>query len=56
MWNQRYNQPDYVYGTEPNDFLVSVSPKYRKESSFRLGKAKVGMLFILQVLDTKLRQ
>lgn len=27
MWNQRYNQPDYVYGTQPNDFLVSVAAK-----------------------------
>ena len=25
MWNQRYNQPDYVYGTQPNDFLSSVA-------------------------------
>lgn len=23
MWDQRYNTPDYVYGTEPNDFLAS---------------------------------
>ena len=21
MWNERYNTPDYIYGTEPNDFL-----------------------------------
>jgi SAM-dependent methyltransferase len=21
MWDERYNQQDYVYGTEPNDFL-----------------------------------
>lgn len=24
MWDERYNQPDYVYGTTPNDFLVEV--------------------------------
>ena len=24
MWDVRYNDPEYVYGTEPNDFLVSV--------------------------------
>ncbi|MCX6081498.1 MAG: class I SAM-dependent methyltransferase [Chloroflexi bacterium] len=24
MWNQRYNRPEFVYGTQPNDFLVSV--------------------------------
>jgi len=27
MWNQRYNQPDYVYGTLPNDFLSSVATR-----------------------------
>ena len=25
MWDQRYNTPDYVYGTRPNDFLVEVA-------------------------------
>lgn len=25
MWDERYSDPDYVYGTEPNTFLVSVS-------------------------------
>lgn len=24
MWDQRYNSKDYAYGTEPNDFLVSM--------------------------------
>ncbi|MGB7414669.1 MAG: class I SAM-dependent methyltransferase [Thermosynechococcaceae cyanobacterium] len=24
MWNQRYSQPDYAFGTKPNDFLVEV--------------------------------
>ena len=24
MWNQRYDTDEYVYGTEPNDFLKSV--------------------------------
>lgn len=23
MWNERYGVPDYVYGTEPNDFLAA---------------------------------
>lgn len=27
MWDQRYSVPEYVYGTEPNDFLVSVAPR-----------------------------
>ncbi len=21
MWNERYDRPDFVYGTAPNDFL-----------------------------------
>jgi len=25
MWNERYSQPGYIYGTKPNDFLVSMS-------------------------------
>lgn len=25
MWNERYSQPGYFYGTKPNDFLVSVA-------------------------------
>jgi SAM-dependent methyltransferase len=25
MWDERYATPEYVYGTEPNDFLVSVA-------------------------------
>ena len=25
VWNERYSQPGYAYGTEPNQFLVSVS-------------------------------
>jgi SAM-dependent methyltransferase len=25
MWNERYSQPGFAYGTEPNDFLASVA-------------------------------
>lgn len=25
MWNKRYSDPEYVYGTIPNDFLMSVA-------------------------------
>ncbi|WLT39629.1 class I SAM-dependent methyltransferase [Synechocystis sp. B12] len=25
MWDERFSQSEYVYGTEPNDFLVSVA-------------------------------
>lgn len=27
LWNERYSQPDYVYGTEPNEFLASVADR-----------------------------
>jgi SAM-dependent methyltransferase len=26
LWDERYSQSEYVYGTEPNDFLVSATP------------------------------
>lgn len=25
MWNERYNQEDYAFGTEPNDFLAAMA-------------------------------
>jgi SAM-dependent methyltransferase len=27
MWNERYSEPGYAYGTEPNGFLVSVADR-----------------------------
>jgi len=27
MWDERFSSLDYIYGTEPNDFLVSVASK-----------------------------
>jgi SAM-dependent methyltransferase len=27
MWNEWYGKPGYVYGTDPNDFLVSVASR-----------------------------
>ena len=27
QWNERYSSTDYVYGTEPNDFLKCVSDR-----------------------------
>ncbi|MFN7356633.1 MAG: SAM-dependent methyltransferase, partial [Pseudanabaena sp.] len=27
MWDERFSGLEYVYGTEPNDFLVSVASK-----------------------------
>jgi SAM-dependent methyltransferase len=30
LWNERYSQSDYVYGTEPNEFLASVAERLPK--------------------------
>jgi SAM-dependent methyltransferase len=27
MWNERFSEPGFAYGTEPNDFLVSVADR-----------------------------
>ncbi|GHG75276.1 hypothetical protein [Comamonas sp. JC664] len=27
QWNARFNHPAYVYGTQPNDFLVEMAPR-----------------------------
>lgn len=32
MWNQRYDRPDFFYGTEPNDFLVSQIHRFKAAS------------------------
>lgn len=29
MWDQRYSDDEYAYGTEPNDFLASVADRFR---------------------------
>ena len=28
FWNKRYADEDFAYGTEPNDFLVGVTPRF----------------------------
>jgi 2-polyprenyl-3-methyl-5-hydroxy-6-metoxy-1,4-benzoquinol methylase len=40
MWNQRYNQPEYVYGTLPNDFLLSVAADIPKGKLLSLGEGE----------------
>ena len=25
MWDERFDTPEYIYGTQPNDFLVYVA-------------------------------
>lgn len=31
MWDERYSDPDYIYGKKPNDFLASLPLTARKE-------------------------
>jgi len=40
MWNQRYDRPEYVYGTQPNDFLVSVAANLRHGKLLSLGEGE----------------
>jgi SAM-dependent methyltransferase len=40
MWNQRYNQPDYVYGTQPNDFLTSIADSIPRGKLLSLGEGE----------------
>ncbi len=37
MWNERFSGLEYIYGTEPNDFLVSVTSKIPQGQVLCLG-------------------
>ncbi|MEZ5787512.1 MAG: class I SAM-dependent methyltransferase [Xanthobacteraceae bacterium] len=40
MWNERYGKPGYAYGTEPNEFLVSVAPDIPQGKVLCLGEGE----------------
>jgi SAM-dependent methyltransferase len=40
MWNQRYDTPSFVYGTEPNSFLVSVAHHIPRGRVLSLGEGE----------------
>lgn len=40
MWNERYGKPGYAYGTEPNEFLVSVAPDIPRGKVLCLGEGE----------------
>jgi SAM-dependent methyltransferase len=40
MWDQRYSSDGYVYGTEPNGFLVAASPRLRPGKVLCLGEGE----------------
>jgi SAM-dependent methyltransferase len=40
MWNQRYDTPTYVYGTEPNSFLVGAAHHIPRGRVLSLGEGE----------------
>lgn len=40
MWDVRYSDPEYVYGTAPNDFLVSVAAQIPKGKVLSLAEGE----------------
>ena len=40
MWNERYSGADYVYGTEPNDFLKSIAGRIPRGQILSLGEGE----------------
>ena len=40
MWDERYSQPDFVYGTEPNEFLVAAAGRIPVGPVLSLGEGE----------------
>lgn len=40
MWNERYSQPGYVYGTAPNEFLVAMADQIPPGPVLSLGEGE----------------
>jgi SAM-dependent methyltransferase len=40
VWDRRYSEPGYAYGTEPNDFLVSVVDRLPRGRALCLGEGE----------------
>jgi SAM-dependent methyltransferase len=40
MWNERYSQPGFVYGTEPNEFLAAVAGQILPGPVLSLGEGE----------------
>ena len=40
MWDKRYDKPDYVYGTEPNDFLRENIKYFKDGTILSLGEGE----------------
>src|SRR3982751_3980787 len=40
MWDERYSQPGFAYGTEPNEFLASVAGRIPAGPVLTLGEGE----------------
>ena len=40
MWNERYGEPGFAYGTEPNDFLTATAERYLRPNGEILSLAE----------------
>jgi len=40
MWDERYRDAEYVYGTAPNDFLVSIADRIPRGRALSLGEGE----------------
>lgn len=40
MWDKRYDKPEYVYGTEPNDFLKENNKYFKDGTILSLGEGE----------------
>jgi 2-polyprenyl-3-methyl-5-hydroxy-6-metoxy-1,4-benzoquinol methylase len=40
MWDQRYSEPDYAFGTEPNDFLRAMADRLPRGRLLSLGEGE----------------
>lgn len=40
MWDQRYGEPGFAYGTEPNDFLAEMAPRHLRPGAEVLSLAE----------------
>jgi len=56
-WYERYSESEFVYGTEPNEFLVSVVGRIPKGTVLSLaegeGRNAVYLASVVQIFGTK---
>jgi hypothetical protein len=55
MWDERFSEPGYAYGTEPNEFLVSVADRIPGGRVLCLAEGRYhrGTAAVVQILALK---